>query len=783
MPPREKVPLPVDRPLSKAYLREFGGWSTFAPPGVSDPTTLRVMENCYVTHEGAVAVRPAIRQVFRNDVWFTAPTSDGIVGTFETFFHNDGTKGILFAVRMLVGGQWRVGFWMGKYDSSAKRYDVQQAVGSGPDQFRPRDFSVYDSWHFDADVNYVRYLQINNKVFALADTGDIRMFNVGSTKEIVNTSPVGRAPKPTVRMPTQAWIDGAQTSPPPEATPTADTLISSDASKNIYNFGFFLTFNNEFGEGEASDVTVIRAQRRWSAWRRDATNDSRSADQLWVSPWTVAISPEGQPDGVNIYMFTWSDQDPYPVEAVCIKSISAFSAGSFSVTPGLEVQDASLPLPNASNRYDYSRPGRPSNGLIAADRMILLGDRDDPALIRWSSGRLGEYENFTAAKGGGYKTLTSGNLYIAADVVLWQNPQSVDTLIVLCQGVDGYSTSYYMNPNTVVSGQSDSTVIVGFEETTNTPGTVAPYGNEVLNNALYHPLDNMLMKSTANNYNIKHVSVTDLISNKWLHLRNKKNIVSAQLGSKLFYLVDNPDGESTSERGNEVWVCDTDKENIWSRWLTPGSALRTLEVDGKLYMALVRSTGIFIFDDQKAYDSVMVRDSMAVPKNEYWPITWRFETNTQGANRAHDAWAHLQQMAMTVGNFRGTMRWGIRSYDVNGKVVEIAKTLRDLRDVDLSTRPMPWDYEDKLLVRRDLKEWHFFAESVPDPAYSGVLSRALWSHGQVSLVQYLYTPVTVNVGYEYGSIETFEYTRSIRNDAQRTTDGGIPKPMQDTRYP
>ena len=49
--------------------------------------------------------------------------------------------------------------------------------------------------------------------------------------------------------------------------------------------------------------------------------------------------------------------------------------------------------------------------------------------------------------------------------------------------------------------------------------------------------------------------------------------------------------------------------------------------------------------------------------------------------------------------------------------------------------------------------------------------------GQISSVQYRYTPATVNVGYEYGSVETFEYGASAL--AAATTDSGTPKPYVD----
>ena len=53
--------------------------------------------------------------------------------------------------------------------------------------------------------------------------------------------------------------------------------------------------------------------------------------------------------------------------------------------------------------------------------------------------------------------------------------------------------------------------------------------------------------------------------------------------------------------------------------------------------------------------------------------------------------------------------------------------------------------------------------------------------GQIGLVQYRYTPATVNVGYEYGSVETFEYGAS--GSLPTTTDSGVPQPYVDMSIP
>jgi hypothetical protein len=85
-----------------------------------------------------------------------------------------------------------------------------------------------------------------------------------------------------------------------------------------------------------------------------------------------------------------------------------------------------------------------------------VNDRQNAAVIRWSSNQLGEYTNFSSSKGSGFKTLTSGNLLVPACVKLWQNPSSTDTITILCAGLDGSGTSYYMNVNSTVSNQSQS---------------------------------------------------------------------------------------------------------------------------------------------------------------------------------------------------------------------------------------------------------------------------------------------------------------------------------------
>lgn len=587
----------------------------------------------------------------------------------------------------------------------------------------------------------------------------------------------------------------APTAVPGPATATANTLIDSTAADNVYNFGFFYTFSNEVGESAASQVTVVKAQRGWSQWRWELANAAAEpngthtddpnlcADEL-VAYMPSAVFADALDQGAtkwHLYMLTWSDQDPVPVQAVKLgtRTIAPGNAhGSYGyqrMTPQQADANAEVAnLPSEVNRFNFSTPSSAGQGIVAADRMVMVFDPASAGVIRWSSNEMGYYSDFSSVRGGGFKTLSSGNLFVPASVVLWQNPQSADTITILCMGVDGRSTGYYMQPAQVAS-QSEAVNIMGFEETTATPGTTSPYGCEVVNNALYHPLDEMLMKSTATNYNINHSPLTDPIQNVWRGLLNKEHIVSAVLDNRIYYLVHNPEGEALEPGcwGNEVWVFDAaQKAGSWSRWLVQGASLRRFEQHTKACMSIVRPEGLYFFDDDYALDDFL----NLVPELDSRSIPWQFETNTQGANRAHDAMAHLQQVSIIVGNFQGALRYGVRGLDMHGRMIVREKNTLD--DYPLPTDGTTFDLQDFLLVRRDMSEWFFFASSVTDED-----DIVLPSAGQISLVQYRYTPVTVNVGYEWGDVETFEYQRSGNSAAERNIVNGVPMPFIDTGRP
>jgi len=567
---------------------------------------------------------------------------------------------------------------------------------------------------------------------------------------------------------------------------TMSNAVAADGTPakdwNTYNFAFWFTFYNEFGESSPSMMTIVKGRRGWSAWKFNGpdsvgdptdpivTDPKLAADQLVaILPAGLLATAHGQGAiGWNLYMSTWADENPVPSEGVMVAT-KAIVTGSTDAADSWLQALAAVPagsvtqtLPDATTRddFNYSKGPAARQGLVAGDRLILVNDSVNPALIRYSSNSPTKYTDFSPSQGGGQKTLSSGNLLIPSNVQLWQNPQSVDTICILCEGVDGNHKSYYMSP-AAVNGQSETTVIMGFEETTATPGTVSPYGVEVLDNALYHPLETELMKSTAANYNINHKTLTDDIANGWRALINKRSIISCQYDGRIYYIVDNPAGSwndpvsgtplnKAKYKGNEIWVLDAHATNPqWNRWLIPAISLRKLEVAGQLRLAVVTPETIYFLSEEVMDDAYFPANNTLTTR----PIPWKFETNTLGANRAHNAWAHLQDMITSFGNFYGLAEIGIRARDNNGKIVNLSKIFKALGNPN--DNAWPKDQEDTMLIQRVFQEWVLFGNSVEQET---VLQS---SFGQLNFTQFRYMPTSVNEGYELGSVETFEYGASI----------------------
>jgi len=794
------LPAPIDRPLSRAYLRKFTGWATADPPGVSDPGSLRVMENVLINREGSARVRPGLRRL--TDGGITSATQ--LCSSHEPFYLNNGKKAFLLAVRETVSGTTLVTFRVGIQDAATGAIAVVDLLHPEAAFTIPAGMTQPA---FTAATTYVRFLQIDNKVLALSNAGEsLFVFHVGAVKKVSRATaipdPDWGSSRGWIDMPPRDWIIGPQDTIPGHAVDFSSTNSIAQAygdSHNVYNYAFTYTFSNELGETAPAAIAQFKAQRAWGSllWLTpDLTTLGTQTSTPSINPTSVGSEASDQlsllvPGGhfyagrdagaqkINFYLMCWSDQSPVPVEMQLIGSrditptSTAEATAWFMVTPATQGLGQTIPIPTLTNRANLNTtaPSKAGQGLVAADRLVLVNDPTRAAVIQWTTNAPGEYLNFASTKGGGYKTLTSGNMQVPACVKLWQNPQSADTLTILCMGTDGHSSAYYMAPASV-SSQSDNTQIMGFEETTATPGTVSPYGCEVANNALYHPLDDQLMKSTASNYNITHKSMTDAITPEWQGLVNKKKIVSCFFDQRLYFLVHNPEGVALPAgcSGNEVWVLDLSSEGgSWSRWLTPGVSLKKVEAAGRLMLGLMHPTGMYVFDEKRGTDDFIEGGAAGTR-----PIPWKLETNTQGANRAHDAWAHLRQVSLTLGSFTGRMRYGIRGLDMNGRWIEVEKVYAQHEHV--LGEDLPFDAEDHLHVARELKEWFFFASSTET---DGVVDA---SFGQLSLAQYRYTPVSVNVGYDYGQVETFEYGRAVAG-AESLTTNGVPQPYLDTRRP
>lgn len=837
---KASIPAPIDRPLSRAYLREFGGWSTAYPPGASDPNTLRDMNNCYVTREGALAVRPGLRPVLlMGGNLFSSSTVpaylhvgkqyDFMRGSFESFYGTDGVRTLLFATARYappeLGGASanRFNLLAARYYPGTKRFHIAPAPSVGyPQTWAP---SLSDGLQMASRVHsrmpaYVRHLQVDNKILSTpsefdpgssTNTPAQLLTHVGEQRVTKVAEKAYHTPNLSsgiwVRFPNTPLIlaGGVPTLPPGAAMPMyateknptdpgdlQDGTLLCAAKFCDFTIGYFYTLSNEFGETPPSKMQVIRARRPPSQWLMkkpnadgtpsdvDVTDPNLACDQFVIQlPVPAPFPNESAGLKINVYSCWWSSQAPIPTEGVKIAELPIQGVNTrvlLAHTPLMLDYGTTHPIPNAVDRTNYSVPPHSQQGLVVGDRLVLVGNRDDAALVRWSSNRAGEYFNFSPALGGGYKTLASGNSQRPIAVKLWQNPQSVDTITILCDGEDGGSTAWYMSP-AEVTGMTGATSIMGFEETTATPGTVAAFGCEVVNQALYHPLEHQLMKSTAQNYNINHKSMTDDISNRWVRLRNKSKIVSATLDNRIYYIVDNPDGPTVENgcRGNEIWVLDVAGPNpTWARWNIQAHSLKKLKVEDRVYMSVIRPEGIYLLDEDQDHD-LMLTDR-ATGGLSLTSIEWSARTNTQGANRAHDAWAHVQQVTALFGSFTGKVRYGIRGVDIHGQKIDKSKIFHDMRSHS-DARNRPWDIEDQLQIKHDLKEWEFYVGSVTE---NGIVQS---SFGSLVLVQYRYTPVSVNAQGEFGSVETFEYTRRTPHTSATTSAPyplGVPAPYIDT---
>lgn len=728
---------PIDRPLNKSYLREFKGWSTALSPGLSDPSSLRQSENVLIGRDGSARIRPALRNIFGG---YWEPTLK-FAGVWETYFTDTGDKAILFPMRD-AAGVWT--FHSSTYTAG---------VYSAPETLAAAGFTDGADATFTAATNHVKMLQIDNKIFVLSDTEPLFIINVGATKSVKTFDP--------------SLVD---TPVVPVQTETGVVIPSGTANK----FLVFITYTNELGETLPSPIVTDFIDKLSAVWA--------SGDKITITPdaGDLAAAIADGATGYNVYYAEWATTGVAPVEALQVGV--NISAASFDITPAaLSSAMSSRILPNP-NDINTARAPICGNGLVAADRLVLVKDADNSARVRWTSNEAGFYGSNDLAHGGGYKTLTHGELQIPAAVALWQNPQSVDTLTILNEGVDSYSTSYYMSPATITS-QSETTQVMGFEQTNGTPGTVSPFGVKAYNNGLYHPLDDMLMKSSANNYNITHKNMTELIRDRWQPLRNKHRIHVEEYDGRLYYVVDNPDGVSNEAgdaapdgcRGNEIWVLDamnaSDGGGAWSRFLIPAYELKKIELNGRIYMGVVRPESIYFLDELAWMDEHEGVDTDTA-------IPWFLQTNTQGVNRTHDQDARLQQVSPTVGNFFGTCRYGISAWNIHGKPVDINKVYRQPVLVDFTENPLPWDHIDHLQVREDVMEFYFNAGSVTDK--DGVVQP---SYGQISNVMYRFMLNSKNVGYERGSVQTEEYRNAGSIWQRRTAINGIPIPEVDPRRP
>jgi hypothetical protein len=164
--------------------------------------------------------------------------------------------------------------------------------------------------------------------------------------------------------------------------------------------------------------------------------------------------------------------------------------------------------------------------------------------------------------------------------------------------------------------------------------------------------------------------------------------------------------------------------------------------------------------------------------------------------------AMLYQANIHVGDFIGSMEWGVRGYNVHGHEVDKNKRTHAPQDggYEISNgivvgpvdpedagRRLPLDLGDAmdyLHVQEDMVEWTFYAHSIEAPL-PGEPSESVWaSYGQLDFVQFFLMQQSANIGTERGQVDTFEYQRNAYRGTEsgtQITRNGVPMPMKTTR--
>ncbi len=136
----------------------------------------------------------------------------------------------------------------------------------------------------------------------------------------------------------------------------------------------------------------------------------------------------------TLYMYTWSDQEAFPVAAIQADTQDLDESSTYGVqswlriTPEQAVISSNVAaIPTRGSRINASYPSHGGQGIVAADRMVMVLDPNEQAVAAVESSNLqGSYIDFSPEQGRRVQDAHVWKLYIPACVKLWQNPQSVD---------------------------------------------------------------------------------------------------------------------------------------------------------------------------------------------------------------------------------------------------------------------------------------------------------------------------------------------------------------------
>lgn len=324
-------------------------------------------------------------------------------------------------------------------------------------------------------------------------------------------------------------------------TPSAPTLTTlTGLTGSDYKITYRVTANSTVGETAAS-----------SALSQDVLYDRDFWDPTTMSV-KIGWSAVTNATSYNVYMGTVAGSEYLIASGLPPDGLVYTDDGS-------AVQDYTRPFPTInSTEGPVCQRSEIING-----RAFLIGDADDPYLVRWG-GDPGYELDFSPANGGGYVPIGSGTKEVPVAIKSFRDGKGTAQITVLSRGSNGDGKRYTMTPDQITLGSTIITFYAVTEdngrEGTDSPDAVISYGD-----SLHYPSRDGF-KTTGTKPSLQNLLSTDRTSNTIqndltrLNSDAMENAVGLGYEGRLYWCL-----PVSADYNNEIWVLDLDRKGAWMK--------------------------------------------------------------------------------------------------------------------------------------------------------------------------------------------------------------------------